>query len=216
MGLSNSVAGRIVLEPVDERVHFVGEGEENNAVKGRLGRRRRYRYRPGWQSQCGENSGFNALRGMHQKIGNWPGVTIEKKEGVFSFAGIKAKVVDLPGIYGLNAFSLDERISRDYLVTSKPDLVLSIIDSTNLQRNLYLALELIEMGMNIIVVLNMQDELEAKNTSIDTEGMARELGVPVVMISALKRTGIKDLKDKIMAYRKKPRLEQIVGFTTKE
>lgn len=151
----------------------------------------------------GKTAVFNALTGMHQKIGNWPGVTIEKKEGVFSFAGIKAKVVDLPGIYGLNAFSLDERISRDYLVTSKPDLVLSIIDSTNLQRNLYLTLELIEMGLNIIVVLNMQDELEAKNISIDTEGMAKKLGVPVVMISALKHTGIKDLKEKIVDYRGK-------------
>ncbi|WP_367358572.1 ferrous iron transport protein B [Mesotoga sp.] len=148
----------------------------------------------------GKTAVFNALTGMHQKIGNWPGVTIEKKEGVFSFGGIKARVVDLPGIYGLNAFSIDERISRDYLVTSRPDLVLSIIDSTNLQRNLYLTLELIEMGMNVIVVLNMQDELEAQGISIDTEGVARELGVPVVMISALKRTGIKDLKDKILEY----------------
>ena len=148
----------------------------------------------------GKTAVFNALTGMHQKIGNWPGVTIEKKEGVFSFGGIKARVVDLPGIYGLNAFSIDERISRDYLVTSRPDLVLSIIDSTNLQRNLYLTLELIEMGMNVIVVLNMQDELEAQGISIDTEGVARELGVPVVMISALKRTGIKDLKDKIFEY----------------
>lgn len=146
----------------------------------------------------GKTAVFNALTGLHQKTGNWPGVTIEKKEGVFSCGSTKARVVDLPGIYGLNAFSLDERISRDYLVSSRPDLVLSIIDSTNLQRNLYLTLELIEMGVNVVVVLNMQDELEAQGISIDTEGMTRTLGSPVLLISALKRTGIQELKSEII------------------
>jgi len=116
----------------------------------------------------------------------------------------------VPGIYGLNAFSLDERISRDYLVSSRPDLVLSIIDSTNLQRNLYLTLELIEMGVNVVVVLNMQDELEAQGISIDTEGMARTLDAPVLLISALKRTGIQELKSEIIKNGKEglPKIER--------
>jgi len=151
----------------------------------------------------GKTAVFNALTGSHQKTGNWPGVTVEKKEGMFSCGNSRLRVVDLPGIYGLNAYSIDERISRDYLVSSRPDIVLSIIDSTNLERNLYLTLELIEMGMNVIAVLNMQDELDARGISIDIAGLEKFLSIPVVQISALKKTGIEELKRSIVEYKDK-------------
>lgn len=151
----------------------------------------------------GKTAVFNALTGSHQKTGNWPGVTVEKKEGTFSCGNFRLRVVDLPGIYGLNAYSIDERISRDYLVSSRPDVVLSIIDSTNLERNLYLTLELIEMGVNVIAVLNMQDELDARGISIDISGLEKFLGIPVVQISALKKTGIEELKRSIVEHKDK-------------
>jgi len=146
----------------------------------------------------GKTAIFNALTGSHQRVGNWPGVTVEKKEGFLLHSGTKLAIIDLPGIYGLNAYSMDERVSRDYLAYQRPDLTLSIVDSTNLERNLYLSLQLMEMGQNVLLTLNMQDELDAKGITIDAAGLSSFLGIPVVMVSALKRFGIDELKDRIL------------------
>ncbi|MHB1252840.1 MAG: FeoB small GTPase domain-containing protein [Candidatus Humimicrobiaceae bacterium] len=134
---------------------------------------------------------FNNLTGSRQHVGNWPGVTVEKKEGKLFYRKRKINVVDLPGIYGLNAQSEDERVARDYLVFNRPDVVINIIDSSNLERNLYLTTQLLEMGVNVIVALNMYDECNARNIKIDIKKLANILKIPVVPTIATKKTGKK-------------------------
>ena len=153
-------------------------------------------------SICGNpNSGkttlFNALTGARQKTGNWPGVTVEKKEGIFESNGKRVKVLDLPGIYSLSTYSLDERIARDFLITGKPDLNIIIIDATNLERNLYLVIELLEMGVNCILALNMMDMVRKRGTKIGTKKLSNVLGIPVVPIVATKKEGIGELVQSI-------------------
>src|SRR4030042_3078933 len=103
----------------------------------------------------GKTSVFNNLTGARQHVGNWPGVTVEKKEGKCSFKGYSIKVVDLPGVYSLTAYSLDEVIARDYVINEKPDVVVDVVDASNLERNLYLAVQLMEMQVNLVIALNM-------------------------------------------------------------
>ncbi len=146
----------------------------------------------------GKTSVFNALTGSRQHTGNWPGVTVEKKEGIFTMEGIEVKVVDLPGIYGLSAYSLDERIARDFLMHEKPDVVVVVIDSSNLERNLYLALELLEMNQNVVIDLNMIDLAEKQGIIIDTELLSKLLNIPVVKTVAVKNEGIEKLKKVIV------------------
>ncbi|MHB1274761.1 MAG: ferrous iron transport protein B [Candidatus Humimicrobiaceae bacterium] len=139
---------------------------------------------------------FNNLTGSRQHVGNWPGVTVEKKEGKLFYRKRKINVVDLPGIYGLNAQSEDERVARDYLVFNRPDVVINIIDSSNLERNLYLTTQLLEMGVNVIVALNMYDECNARNIKIDIKKLTNILKIPVVPTIATKKTGMKELLSK--------------------
>lgn len=146
-----------------------------------------------------QNSGkttlFNLLTGMHAKIGNWPGVTIEKKTG--KIKNTKHEITDLPGIYSLSPYSIEEDISRKYIFDDKPDIIINIVDSTQLERSLYLTTQLLELDSNVIVALNMADVLEKRNIDIDIEKLSQKLKTPVVKISALKETGIEELKKEI-------------------
>ncbi|MBQ3145882.1 MAG: ferrous iron transport protein B [Clostridia bacterium] len=143
-----------------------------------------------------QNSGkttlFNLLTGTNQKIGNWPGVTIERKVGRIKDLG--DDLVDLPGIYSLSPYTIEEEISRNFVLDGKPDLIINIVDATSIERSLYLTTQLMELDTKVIIALNMADRLEAKGICIDTEKLSKEIGTDVVKISALKETGIEELK----------------------
>jgi len=141
----------------------------------------------------GKTTVFNNLTGARQHVGNWPGVTVEKKEGSLSYADYDIKVVDLPGVYSLTAYSLDEVIARDFVVDENPDVVVDIIDASNLERNLYLAVQLLEMGAPLIIALNMMDMAESKRYRIDVDALAREIAVPVVPMVATRNQGTQEL-----------------------
>lgn len=148
---------------------------------------------------CGKSTIFNALTGLHQKTANWSGVTIEKKEGTARFGDYAMKVVDLPGIYSLSAYSLEEIIARNYIIHEQPDVIVNVVDTGNLERNLYLTTQLINIGVRVILVLNMYDEAHARGIEIDTEEMGRLLGMPVVKTVGTKGEGIRDLLSTIVA-----------------
>lgn len=140
---------------------------------------------------CGKTTLFNALTGSNQFVGNWPGVTVEKKEG--KLKGYKDVIItDLPGIYSLSPYTLEEVVARNYLLSDRPDAILNIIDGTNLERNLYLTTQLVELGIPVIVAINMMDVVEKNGDQINTKNLAKELGCEVVEISALKGIGIKE------------------------
>ncbi|MDH7484102.1 MAG: FeoB small GTPase domain-containing protein, partial [Spirochaetales bacterium] len=111
---------------------------------------------------AGKTSIFNALTGAHHKVGNYPGVTVEKREGYAEYKGVRFHIIDLPGIYSLTAYSLDEVVTRDFVLDEKPDVIIDVLDSSNLERNLYLLLQFIELGIPVAAALNMADEAEAK------------------------------------------------------
>ena len=146
-----------------------------------------------------QNSGkttlFNELTGTNQKVGNWPGVTIERKEG--KIKGTDLTVVDLPGIYSLSPYTSEEEISRKFAMEEKPDLIINIVDSTCIERSLYLTTQLLELDSKVIVALNMTDLLEKKGITLDEKKLGDLLGTTVVKISALKKTGINELIDVI-------------------
>ncbi|MCL2679734.1 MAG: ferrous iron transport protein B [Dehalococcoidia bacterium] len=137
----------------------------------------------------GKTTMFNALTGMNQYVGNWPGVTVEKKEGKLK-GHRDVTVIDLPGIYSLSPYSVEEVVARNYLIDERPDVVLNIIDGTNLERNLFLTTQLTELGIPVVVAINMMDAVNKSGNSIDSARLAKELGCPVVEISALKGTNI--------------------------
>lgn len=139
----------------------------------------------------GKTSLFNALTGMNQKIGNWPGVTIEKKEGTIK--GTKHKLIDLPGIYSLSPYSIEENISKDFIFKENPDIIINVVDSTNLERNLYLTTQVLETSCKVIIALNMSDLLEEKGIQIDEQKLSKYLKTPVYKVSALTKEGIDDL-----------------------
>lgn len=142
----------------------------------------------------GKTALFNQLTGSNQHVGNFPGVTVEKKSGTIR-RHRQAEVVDLPGIYSLSPYSPEEVITRDYIFQAKPDGIINIVDGTNIERNLYLSLQLIELGVPMIIALNMMDEVRASGHSIDTIKLQEELGVPVVPISAIRNEGVDELID---------------------
>lgn len=142
---------------------------------------------------CGKTTLFNSLTGSNHYVGNWAGVTVEKKVGQISYDKHQMALVDLPGIYSLSPYSLEEKVSRDYLLQDESDVILNIVDSSYLERNLYLTLQLIEMGKPVVLALNMMDEAERKHIKIDVDQLSEQLGIPVIPISALKQKGIKDL-----------------------
>ena len=143
---------------------------------------------------CGKTTLFNGLTGGKQRIGNWPGVTVEKKEGSAKYDGQMINFIDLPGIYSLSAFSEDQRIARDYILSGEPDLVINIVDATNLERNLFLTTHLIEMKVPVLLVLNMMDLAEKGRLEIDIDLLSKTLGLPVVGISAISGKDIEGVR----------------------
>ena len=138
---------------------------------------------------CGKTTLFNALTGSNQFVGNWPGVTVEKKEGKLKkHDGVI--ITDLPGIYSLSPYTLEEVVARNYLIGERPDAILNIIDGTNLERNLYLTTQLTELGIPVVVAINMMDVVKKNGDKIDTAELSSQLGCKVVEISALKGTGV--------------------------
>ena len=140
---------------------------------------------------CGKTTLFNALTGANQYVGNWPGVTVEKKEGKIKWKK-EITVTDLPGIYSLSPYTLEEVVARDYLLTESPDVIFNIVDGTNLERNLYLTTQLRELGIPMIVAINMTDVLKARGDTVDCKALSNKLGMPVLEISAVKGTGIQE------------------------
>ena len=145
---------------------------------------------------CGKTTLFNALTGATAHVGNWPGVTVDKREGIYKGGKDSVAIVDLPGIYSLSPYTPEEVISRNYVLDEKPDGIINIVDATNLERNLYLTTQLLEMDVPVIVALNMMDEVEKSGDKIDAKELEVRLGVPVVAISALKKEGIKQLMER--------------------
>ena len=146
----------------------------------------------------GKTTIFNNLTGTRQHVGNWPGVTVEKKVGTVVHNGYRLRVVDLPGTYSLTAYSIEEIVARRFLVDEKPDVVVDIVDASNLERNLYLATQLIELGVKLILVLNMADVAQSRGHQIDADSLGKLLGVPVVFTVGTKNKGTKDLLDRVI------------------
>ncbi|WP_282924032.1 ferrous iron transport protein B [Mediterraneibacter massiliensis] len=145
---------------------------------------------------CGKTTMFNALTGANQYVGNWPGVTVEKKEGKVKSKKTKGEdiiVTDLPGIYSLSPYTLEEVVSRDYVLNENPDVIIDLVDATNIERNLYLTTQLIETGVPVVIALNMADLLEKRGIKIDTKRLSMLLGCTIIETSALKQTGLKEL-----------------------
>ena len=147
---------------------------------------------------CGKTTMFNALTGANQYVGNWPGVTVEKKEGKLKTKGKHEDVIvtDLPGIYSMSPYTLEEVVSRDYVLKENPDVIVDLVDSTNIERNLYLTTQLIETGVPVVIALNMTDLLEKRGMKIDVARLSMLMNCPVVETSALKQTGLDKLIDK--------------------
>ncbi len=141
----------------------------------------------------GKTTLFNALTGANQHVGNWPGVTVEKKEGKFKFNEKTYNIIDLPGTYSLGALSEDEIVARDFILKENPDVVINVVDATNIERNLYLTTQLLEMNVKIIIALNMIDEAEERNIKFDIKALSKKLGTPIVPTIAAKNKGIDDL-----------------------
>jgi len=146
---------------------------------------------------CGKSALFNALTGIRQQTGNWPGVTVERKAGQFQLAGTAVTLVDLPGIYSLDATSLDEKVSRDYLLSREAELVINVVDASNLERNLYFTVQLLEMGVPLVLALNMMDVAERRGLELDTDRLSRLLGCPVVPIVAVRGQGLEALRQAV-------------------
>lgn len=140
----------------------------------------------------------NLVPGARQHVGNWPGKTVEKKEGWCTHKGIKLKVVDLPGTYSLTARAVDELVARNYIVEEKPGVVVDIVDTSNIERNLYLTFLLLELEANVVVALNMFDIAEDKGYKITVDKLSERLGVPVIPTVATKKKGMEELKDAII------------------
>ena len=154
---------------------------------------------------CGKTTMFNALTGTNQYVGNWPGVTVEKKEGKLKSKKVKEEVVvtDLPGIYSLSPYTLEEVVSRDYLLKENPDVIVDLVDATNIERNLYLTTQLIETGVPVVIALNMADLLEKRGIKIDVARLSMLLDCPIVETSALKGEGLDKLIDEAIRTAKK-------------
>ena len=145
---------------------------------------------------CGKTTLFNSLTGSTAHVGHWPGVTVDKRDGVYKKCAKPVAIIDLPGIYSLSPYTPEEVIARNYILDEKPDCVINIVDATNLERNLYLTTQILEMDVPVVVALNMMDAVKKAGDVIDAKLLEQRLGVPVVEISALKETGLKELMDK--------------------
>ena len=148
----------------------------------------------------GKSTVFNALTGSRQHVGNWPGKTVEKKEGIFKHNNTELSVVDLPGTYSLSAYSLEEQITRDYIVEEQPEVVVDVVDAANIERNLYLTAQILETGIPVIIVLNMKDQADARGLKIDVAQLSEILGgTPVIPMVASRGQGLDELKQAIVS-----------------
>ncbi|XCM40155.1 Fe(2+) transporter permease subunit FeoB [Planktothricoides raciborskii GIHE-MW2] len=166
---------------------------------------------------CGKTCLFNALTGANQRVGNWPGVTVERKEGEYVYNGTKITLVDLPGVYSLDAedgeTGLDELVARDYLLSAEANLIVNIIDASNLERNLYLTTQIMEMGVPIILALNMMDLARDQGLRIDVDALADRLGCPVIPISAIRKEGLPQLLEAMsQGLQQPPRPKSYVAY----
>ena len=160
---------------------------------------------------CGKTTLFNELTGSNQYVGNWAGVTVEKKDGILK--GHKDVIIqDLPGIYSLSPYTLEEKVARNYLVNEQPDVILNIIDGTNLERNLYLSTQLIEIGLPVVMAVNMMDLVKKSGDKIDIKKMGEELGCEVVEISALQGKGCKEAAERAIEAAKSGRKHCLPSF----
>ena len=159
---------------------------------------------------CGKTTLFNALTGSSQRVGNWPGVTIDKKVG--KIKGTDSELVDLPGIYSLSPYSPEEVVSRNFIIQDKPDAIINIVDATNLERNMFLTLQLIDMGVPMVVALNMMDEVKKNGDKIDVEGLSSSLGVPIVPISAKSRDNVDALVEQIEAAARDGKVPRVMTY----
>ena len=159
---------------------------------------------------CGKTTLFNAITGANQHVGNFPGVTVEQKVGVIR--GTEHKIVDLPGIYSMRPFSQEEIVTRDFILKEKPDAILNIVDATNIERNLYLTLQLMTLQVPMVIALNMMDELRGNGGSVDVQLMSQMLGVPVVPITAVRNDGVPELLDTLIATAKAGAKPKVMDF----
>jgi ferrous iron transport protein B len=167
-----------------------------------------YRFALAGNPNSGKTTLFNTLTGNNAHVGNWPGVTVERREGKCKQAKEDLYIIDLPGIYSLSPYSPEEIISRDFLTAEQPDAIINIVDATNIERNLYLTTQLLELDIPMIIALNMMDEIEKRGDQIDIVNLEKELGVPVVPIAAIKKHGVQTLIQKAIAL--KPKVSNIV------
>ena len=143
---------------------------------------------------AGKTTIFNTLTGLHQHTGNWPGKTVEKKEGEIEYGNLKINIVDLPGTYSLTAYSPEEIVARDFIIQEHPDVVINVVDATNLERNLYLTIQILELDVPVVLALNMTDALHKDGAKINLEQLSELLGnIPVVSTAANQGKGISDL-----------------------
>ncbi|MGE4559645.1 MAG: Fe(2+) transporter permease subunit FeoB [Desulfobulbus sp.] len=153
---------------------------------------------------CGKTTLFNGLTGAKQRVGNWPGVTVDRKSGSFRIHDTHAEVIDTPGIYSLAASSLDEKVTRDFLLSRQAQVIIDIVDASNIERNLYLTSQLLEMRIPMVIALNMMDMAQERGLKIDVQGLAQRLGCPVVPITASRGQGINELKTAVLALAQSP------------
>ena len=154
---------------------------------------------------CGKTTLFNELTGSKQHVGNWPGVTVDKKEGKYK-KNKDINIMDLPGTYSLSPYSAEEIIARNYIVVEKPDVVVNIIDGSNIERNLYLSLQILETRIPTVIAVNMMDEVEARGDRIDFQKLSKILGVPVVPITARSGKGIDKLMETVVSFTKEKKV----------
>lgn len=149
----------------------------------------------------GKSTIFNALTGSNQHVGNWPGKTVAKKEGCYHEAGLCVELIDLPGTYSLSAYSPDEEVTRDYIVLEKPDVVVNVLDVTNLERNLYLTMQILETGAPLILVLNMHDVAARNGTAVNRQKLSQLLGgVPIICAAASRGEGLDELRQTLKQF----------------
>lgn len=186
-----------MIMAVEKQPFFKTSIENDFQLKG--GYKMSYTFALVGNPNCGKTTMFNEITGSTQHVGNWPGVTVEKKEGKAKKLKENVRIVDLPGIYSLSPYTMEEIIARDYIIDEKPDLVINIIEATNIERNLYLTTQLMELGVPVVAALNMMDAVEARGDKIDIGKLEKHLGIPVVPTSASKGQGVKELMEKALS-----------------
>ena len=217
-------ADQIEIEPIDIRTRsHEGAKNINNSVHPGLGEDGKYHvkgegnplpegeiltYALVGNQNCGKTTLFNQLTGANQHVGNFPGVTVDRKDGpIRGYAN--TRITDLPGIYSLSPYTLEEVVARNYLITDRPDAILNIVDGTNIERNLYLSTQIMELGIPVVMAINMMDLVRKSGDQINVDKLSKKLGCPVVEISALKGDGIKESKQsKVSELAKKKNIKQ--------